>query len=167
MALLELVQNFTTRLIGWVTCIATLPWIALLALSFSIDLVSSSARVTSVKFQQPLGLSEWQRTRPIDRTPGKPRQVLRLTQKVRRENEPLKTAKLGLHSAPLRWANMNESPEKYLWTQSQIGGWFCPKLEVDRKKAIVAPISNRNLFLQLILAAFVCRLPMMCPTSVV
>ena len=63
--------------------------------------------------------------------------------------------------------NMDENPEKYLWTQSQIGGWFCPKLEVDRKKAIVAPISNRNLFLQLILAAFVCRLPMMCPTSVV
>ena len=35
-----------------VTCIATLPWIALLALSVSIELVSSSARVTSVKFQQ-------------------------------------------------------------------------------------------------------------------
>ena len=30
-------------------CIATLPWIALLALSVSIELVSSSARVTSVK----------------------------------------------------------------------------------------------------------------------
>ena len=30
------------------------------------------------------------------------RQVLRLTQKVRRENEPLKTAQLGLHSALLR-----------------------------------------------------------------
>ena len=35
---------------GYVTCIATLPWIALLALTVSIDLVSSSARVTSVKF---------------------------------------------------------------------------------------------------------------------
>ena len=33
-------------------CIATLPWIALLALSVSIELVSSSARVTSVKSQQ-------------------------------------------------------------------------------------------------------------------
>ena len=30
-------------------CIATLPWIALLALSVSIELVSSTARVTSVK----------------------------------------------------------------------------------------------------------------------
>ena len=35
-----------------VTCIATLPWIDLLALSVSIELVSSSARVTSVKSQQ-------------------------------------------------------------------------------------------------------------------
>ena len=34
---------------GRVTCIATLPWIALLALSVSIELVSSSARVNSVK----------------------------------------------------------------------------------------------------------------------
>ena len=33
-------------------CIATLPWIALLTLSGSIDLVSSSARVTSVKFHK-------------------------------------------------------------------------------------------------------------------
>ena len=32
---------------GWVTCIATLPGIALLTLSVGIDLVSSSARVTS------------------------------------------------------------------------------------------------------------------------
>ena len=37
---------------GWVTCIATLPGIALLTLSVGIDLVSSSARVTSVKFQK-------------------------------------------------------------------------------------------------------------------
>ena len=35
---------------GWVTCIATLPWITLLTLSVSIKLVSLSARVTSVKF---------------------------------------------------------------------------------------------------------------------
>ena len=40
---------FQSCLPGWVTCIATLPWIALLALSVSIGLVSSSARVTSVK----------------------------------------------------------------------------------------------------------------------
>ena len=37
---------------GGATRIATLPWIALLALSVSIELVSSSARVTSVKFKQ-------------------------------------------------------------------------------------------------------------------
>ena len=59
MAPLALVANLTTRwrhlhcLQSWppgcVTCIATLPWIALLALSVSIGLVSSSARVTSVK----------------------------------------------------------------------------------------------------------------------
>ena len=36
---------------GWVTCIATLPGIALLTLSVGIDLVSSSARLTSVKFR--------------------------------------------------------------------------------------------------------------------
>ena len=37
---------------GGATCIATLPWIAQLALSACIELVSSSARVTSVKSQQ-------------------------------------------------------------------------------------------------------------------
>ena len=37
---------------------ATLPWIALLALSVSIDLVSSSAGVTSVKFQKGQWVSE-------------------------------------------------------------------------------------------------------------
>ena len=41
---------------GWVTCIATLPWITLLTLSVSIKLVSLSARVTSVKFQHGLGV---------------------------------------------------------------------------------------------------------------
>ena len=40
--------------LGCITCIVTLPCIALLALSISIELVSSSARVTSVKFQQGL-----------------------------------------------------------------------------------------------------------------
>ena len=38
--------------------IATLPWIVLLTLSVSIELVSSSARVTSVKFQQRLSLTQ-------------------------------------------------------------------------------------------------------------
>ena len=42
----------------------TLPWIVLLALSVSIELLSSSARVTSVKFHKPLSLT----TRHIDRT---------------------------------------------------------------------------------------------------
>ena len=40
-----------------VTCIATLPWIVLLALSVSIELVSSSARVTSVKSQHGIVLN--------------------------------------------------------------------------------------------------------------
>ena len=44
--------------LGWVTCIATLLWIALLALSVSIELVSSSARVTSVKPAQGVGVTE-------------------------------------------------------------------------------------------------------------
>ena len=70
MALLALVQNLITRLAGWVTCIATLPWIGLLALSVSIDLISPSARVTSVKFQKGLSVSET--IGPIDRTPGTP-----------------------------------------------------------------------------------------------
>ena len=48
MAPLALVANFAT----------TLPWVALLALSVSIDLVSSSARFTSVKFQKPLSVTE-------------------------------------------------------------------------------------------------------------
>ena len=45
---------------GLVTCIATLPGFVQLALSVGIDLVSSSARVTSVKSQQGLGLSDGQ-----------------------------------------------------------------------------------------------------------
>ena len=57
---------------GGATCIATLPWIALLALSASIELVSSSARVTSVKSQKGLLLSELETLGPIDRTPGIP-----------------------------------------------------------------------------------------------
>ena len=62
MAPLALVQNLATRwrILHWLqiwptdgaTCIAAMPWIALLALSVSIEFVSSSARVTSVKFAQ-------------------------------------------------------------------------------------------------------------------
>ena len=53
-----------------VTCIATLPWIALLALSVSIELVSSSARVTSVKSAKGVGITHSLTSRPIDQTPG-------------------------------------------------------------------------------------------------
>ena len=69
MAQLGLVQNLVIRWRhlhclqscppGCITCIATLPWIALLALSVSIELVSSSARVTSVKSTQGLSLTHW------------------------------------------------------------------------------------------------------------
>ena len=79
MAPLALVANFVIR---WchLHCLATrlyhytatLPWIALLALSVSIGLVSSSARVTSVKPTQGVGLTHWRTTGPIDRTPGTP-----------------------------------------------------------------------------------------------
>ena len=41
---------------GYVTWIATFPWIAILALSVSVELVSLSARVTSDKFQY---VAEW------------------------------------------------------------------------------------------------------------
>ena len=43
---------------GCVTCIDILPCIALLALSVSIDLVSSPARVNSVKFQKGVGVCD-------------------------------------------------------------------------------------------------------------
>ena len=49
-----------------------MPWIALLALSVSIELVISSARVTSVRSAKGLSVCEWERTGPIDRTPGTP-----------------------------------------------------------------------------------------------
>ena len=57
-----------------VTCIASLPWIALLALSVSIELVSSSARVASVKSTQGLSVShsDGRTSGPKDRTPGLP-----------------------------------------------------------------------------------------------
>ena len=54
MALLALALKLTTRLHH---CIATLPWIALLAFSVNFELVSSSARVASVKFQKGVGQS--------------------------------------------------------------------------------------------------------------
>ena len=53
-------------------CIATLPWIALLSLSASIELVSSSARVTSVKSAKGVGVTHLETPGPIDRTPGIP-----------------------------------------------------------------------------------------------
>ena len=68
MAPLALVQNWSPDGATSVTYIAILPWIALLALSVSVELVSSSARVTSVKSQQALSLT----SRHIDRTPGIP-----------------------------------------------------------------------------------------------
>ena len=77
MAPLALVANLTTRWRtcisctfdqppGRTSCIATLPWIALLTLSISIDLVSSSARVTSVKSTQ---VAHLETPGPKDRTP--------------------------------------------------------------------------------------------------
>ena len=68
-ALLALVTSLQP---GGATCIATLPWNVLLALSVSIGLVSSSARVTSVKFQKPLSVCQFETTGPIDRTPETP-----------------------------------------------------------------------------------------------
>ena len=47
-------------------CIATLPWIVLLTLSVSIELVSSSARVTSVKFQKGVSVSDRDQTHRSD-----------------------------------------------------------------------------------------------------
>ena len=49
-----------------------MPWIALLALSVSIELVSSSARVTSVKSYKRQFVCDGQTSGPIDRTPGLP-----------------------------------------------------------------------------------------------
>ena len=84
MAQLGLVQNLVIRWRhlhclqswpqGWVTCIATLPWIILLALSVSIELVSSSARVTSVKSDliSLHKVSDGVTSGPIDQTPGLP-----------------------------------------------------------------------------------------------
>ena len=82
MAQLSLFANLTTRWHhlhylqiwppGCIICIATLPRIALLALSVGIQLVSSSARVASVKSQQGLRLTHSVTSGPIDRTPGLP-----------------------------------------------------------------------------------------------
>ena len=70
-AQLELVQNLV---ISWrhLHCFQSWPpWIALLASSVSIELVSSSARVTSVNSSQRC-LSLWRTSGPKDRTPGLP-----------------------------------------------------------------------------------------------
>ena len=50
---------------GRITFIATLPWNALLAISVSIESVSSSARVTSVKSAKPLSLTDRDRDTKI------------------------------------------------------------------------------------------------------
>ena len=63
------------------TWIATLPWIVLLTLSVSIELVSSSARVKSVKFTNVTQLlTQLETTRHIDRTrrPGSHNYTLRV-----------------------------------------------------------------------------------------
>ena len=65
---LHLIQIWSS---GGATCIATLPGIVLLSLSASIELASSSARVTSVKSAKRLGVTYLERPGPIDRTPGK------------------------------------------------------------------------------------------------
>ena len=65
-------MHLIQRSSGGATCIATLPWIALLSLSASIELGSSSARVTSVKSAKGLGVTQLERPGPIDRTPGIP-----------------------------------------------------------------------------------------------
>ena len=58
---------------GCVTCVATLPWNALSALSVGIELVSSAARVTPVKSAKPLSVSrQLETTGPIDQTPETP-----------------------------------------------------------------------------------------------
>ena len=57
---------------GCVTWVTTSPWITLLALSVSIDSLSSSARVTSVKSYKRLGVTDGWTSGPIDRTPGLP-----------------------------------------------------------------------------------------------
>ena len=57
---------------GCVTWVTTSPWITLLALSVSIDSLSSSARVTSVKSYKRLGVTDGWTSGPIDRTPSLP-----------------------------------------------------------------------------------------------
>ena len=60
---------------GGATCLATLPWIALMTLYVSIELVSSSARGTLVKSQQNLSVIYLETPEPIDGSPGIPDQV--------------------------------------------------------------------------------------------
>ena len=82
LALLELVTSLVTKWCHlhqfqcWpsdgATCIATLPRKALLTSSVGIELLSSSARVTSVKSAHSLVCTQLERSGPIDRTPGTP-----------------------------------------------------------------------------------------------
>ena len=80
---LALIQKLVTglcRYLHWFQiwppgCIVTLHCLGLpiiLALSVFIELVSSSARVTSVKCQKCLERREWRTSEPKDRTPGLP-----------------------------------------------------------------------------------------------
>ena len=71
MALLALVQNLITRLTGFVTYIATLPWVDLLAVSVSFDLISPSARVISVNPSNRSATQNLAQTRKGKNTAGK------------------------------------------------------------------------------------------------
>ena len=64
-------HQMAPRALVYITCITSLLWISLLALSASIELLSSSARVTSVKSNQT-SLTEGLTYGPKDRTPGLP-----------------------------------------------------------------------------------------------
>ena len=86
MAPLALIANLVTRWCclhwlniwtssGGATCLATLPWIALMTLYVSIELVSSSARGTLVKSQQNLSVIHLETPEPIDGSLGIPDQV--------------------------------------------------------------------------------------------
>ena len=71
-----------------------------MALSVSIDLVSSSARVTSVKFQQGGGVTDGRTSGPKDRTPGLPGSDKKVADCL-----PSARAVLGHHQRPPVGAN--------------------------------------------------------------
>ena len=108
-----------------ITCIPSLPWIALLASSVSIKLVSSSARVTSAKFQKGI-VTELERPGPIDRTPGTPGSGNSSSHVLHARGLVSLSSQNNISSSSILWpGRLNVKPSSRLMIKASVGTFQC------------------------------------------